>query len=67
MKEYTAPRRIKGTMALEYSVMIAIIVAALLGMQVYFKRAICSRWKESGDVFGFGRQYENGTTTITKF
>lgn len=66
MKKYTGFQRKKGSMALEYSVTIAIIIAALLGMQVYFKRAICSRWKDSGDVFGFGRQYEKGATTITK-
>ena len=65
MKKYTGFWRIKGTMTFEYSVMIAIIVAALLGMQVYIKRAICSRWKDSGDVFGFGRQYDTGTV-ITK-
>lgn len=56
---------IKGTMSLEYSVVIAIVIAALIGIQVYVKRAICARWKETGDVFGSGRQYDT-TTTITK-
>ena len=65
MRNYINTRGIKGSMALEYSVMIAIIVAALIGMQVYIKRAICSRWKDSGDIFGFGRQYDKGTV-ITK-
>lgn len=52
----------KGTMSLEYSIVIAVIVAALIGIQIYVKRAICARWKESGDVFGYGRQYDKKTT-----
>lgn len=44
-------------MVLEYGVVIAVVVAALIGIQIYLKRAVCSKWKESGDVFGFGRQY----------
>ncbi len=62
MQKYANARLIKGTTALEYSVVIAVVVAALIGMQVYVKRAVCARWKESGDVFGFGRQYDRDTT-----
>ncbi len=40
----------------EYSLLIAIVIAGLLAMQVYVKRAVSGRWKEAGDVFGFGRQ-----------
>lgn len=40
----------------EYSLLVAIVIAALLAMQVYVKRAISGRWKEAGDLFGFGRQ-----------
>lgn len=40
----------------EYSLLVAIVIAALLAMQVYVKRAVSGRWKEAGDVFGFGRQ-----------
>ena len=47
----------KGMSSLEYAVVIAIIVAALLGMSVYIKRAICGKMRESGDAFGYGRQY----------
>ncbi len=54
----------KATTALEYSVVIAVLVAALLGIQIYIKRAVCARWKESGDVFGFGRQYSKTNTNI---
>lgn len=47
----------KGTSIIEYSLLIAIVVAALLGMQIYLKRGVSGKWKEAGDVFGFGRQY----------
>jgi len=49
----------------EYSILIAIVVAALMGMQIYLKRAICGKWKAAGDVFGYGRQYDPGETQIT--
>ena len=65
MQKYANTRMKKGTTSLEYSVIIAVVVAALIGIQIYVKRAVCARWKESGDVFGFGRQYDTGTT-ITK-
>ena len=48
----------RGSLAIEYTVLIAIVVAALLGMQVYVKRAICGRWRAAADTFGHGRQYE---------
>jgi Flp pilus assembly pilin Flp len=47
----------KGMLSLEYAILIAILVAALLGMAVYIKRAISGKFRESGDVFGYGRQY----------
>lgn len=43
--------------SLEYAVLIAILVAALLGMSVYIKRAICGKMRGSADTFGYGRQY----------
>lgn len=57
----------RATTALEYSVVIAVLVAALLGVQIYIKRAVCARWKESGDVFGFGRQFSPTKTNILHF
>jgi len=48
----------KGASFVEYSLLIAIVAAALLGMQFYIKRAICSNWKKAGDVFGSGMQYQ---------
>lgn len=53
----------KGLSAVEYSVVISIVVVALVAMQFYFKRSLSSRWKDTADVFGFGRVYEPGVTT----
>lgn len=52
----------RGSLAIEYTVLIAIVVAALVGMQVYVRRAICGRWRAAADTFGHGRQYEPGMT-----
>jgi len=49
----------KGMSVVEYSLLMAVLIAALLAMQVYVKRAVNGRWKEAGDVFGFGRQTNN--------
>ena len=54
----------KGSLILEYSILIAIVIAALVCMQVYVKRALCGRWRQAGDVFGSGRQYEPNLTNI---
>ncbi|MDP3723311.1 MAG: hypothetical protein Q8R91_07435 [Candidatus Omnitrophota bacterium] len=44
--------------------MIAILAAALVGVAVYAKRALAGKWRQVGDTFGFGRQYERCVTTI---
>ena len=50
---------------LEYSVIIACVIAALIGMQIYIKRGIQGRLQEVSD--GIGQQYAptNITTNIT--
>lgn len=48
----------RGFLTIEYAVFIAIIVAALIGMSVYIKRALGGKWRQAADTFGFGRQYE---------
>lgn len=54
-----------GMSILEYSVLLAVVVIALLAVQVSLRRAISSRWKQAIDGgFGSGRQYEPGVTTI---
>lgn len=51
---------------LEYAVLIAIVVAGLIGMSVYIKRALSGKWRDAADSFGSGRQYEPGVTTESK-
>lgn len=47
---------------MEYAVLIAVLVAALIGMQAYVRKAISGRWREAADSIGFGMQYEPGLT-----
>ena len=56
----------RGQGALEYAALLAIVLAALLGMAVYMERSLCGRWRSVGDVFGSGRQYEPGVTRVTE-
>lgn len=49
-----------GSLAIEYAVFIAVMAAALVGMAVYSMRALSGRWRDVGDAFGHGRQYEPG-------
>ena len=60
----TTDKRHSGSLAIEYTVLVVIVVAALIGMQVYIRRAISGRWREAADGFGHGRQYEYGSTRI---
>jgi hypothetical protein len=43
---------------------IAIVLAALLGMQRFLKASLMGRWGSIADSYGFGRQYEPGKTTV---
>ena len=59
--------RIKGAApVIEYIVLVVVIIAALASMSEYIRRAVSGKWREVGDVFGFGRQYEPGRTIIEK-
>jgi Flp pilus assembly pilin Flp len=47
-----------GVSTLEYAVILAAVVTALVVGQFYLRRAISHKWRESVDsVFGQGRQY----------
>ena len=48
---------LKAISLIEYSMIIVVLVAALIGIQIYLKRALCGRWRQAADSFGFGRQY----------
>jgi hypothetical protein len=55
-------RRKKGQSTLEYAILIAVVVAALLGMQTYFKRGVSARAKSSADDVGGGELFSPGHT-----
>jgi uncharacterized protein (UPF0333 family) len=53
--------RKRGQSTLEYAVLIVVIIAALVAMQVYLKRGIQGRTRESADQIG--EQFSPGYTT----
>ena len=55
----------KGQGVIEYTILIAILVAVLVGMASYVQRALAGKWRDVGDTFGYGRQYEPGVTAVT--
>ena len=54
----------RGQAAIEYAVLTAIVVAALIAMSGYTKRALSGKWRLVGDTFGYGRQYEPSVTVV---
>jgi Flp pilus assembly pilin Flp len=52
----------KAQSILEYVAVIGIIAAVLIVMGVYYKRAVQGRYRQAGDVFGGGEQYQPGVT-----
>jgi Flp pilus assembly pilin Flp len=63
MKSSKIKRRLlKGSSVVEYALVIAAVAVAFIGMSVYLKRAVCGKWKQSADVFGYGRQYDPRST-----
>ena len=58
--------RRQGNIAIEYAVLAVVVIAALLGMSVFWMRALSGNWRQVGDSFGQGRQYEPGATTETR-
>lgn len=46
----------KGSLAIEYAFLIAIVAVVLIAMSPYFMRAICGKWRQAADTFGYGRQ-----------
>ncbi|MDD5019646.1 MAG: hypothetical protein PHH75_04630 [Candidatus Omnitrophica bacterium] len=67
---FNARRSRAGMSVLEYSLLIAAILAALLSVQVYLRRAISYKWRDAADSFGLGRQYETDgskATTVVRY
>jgi len=65
MKTWESISSNKANLMVEYAVLIVVILAALLAISVYFKRAISGRWREAADTFGYGRQYDKQIIGIT--
>lgn len=57
----------KGQSTLEYTIVIAVIVAALIAMNTYIKRSVQGRMRQSADDMGeqFSPQYTTGTITTS--
>ncbi len=54
----------RGQSTLEYAVIIAVVVAALLAIQIYMKRGVQGKLRESSDKIG--EQYSAGNTVGTE-
>ena len=54
---HAACRTRLAVFSLEYAVLIMVVAASLVGMAIYFKRALQGKWRSVGDTFGYGRQY----------
>lgn len=54
----------RGQSTLEYAVLIVVIIAALVAMQVYLKRGIQGRMRESSDQIG--EQFSPGYTVSNR-
>lgn len=52
----------KAQSTLEYAVIIAVVVGALLSMQIYMKRGVQGKLRESTDQIG--EQFEAGKTSV---
>ncbi len=61
----TSTRGQRGSMTLEYAVLTAVAIAALIGMSVVMLRALNGRFRQVGDQFGHGRQYQPGVTVVS--
>jgi Flp pilus assembly pilin Flp len=60
----------RAASVIEYSLLVAVTVAAIIGIQIYLKRAISGNWRQAADTFGYGRQYDpkyDASYTGTKF
>ena len=55
-------RNNKGSLFLEYTFIILVVIAAWLSVGRYVKRAVFGRWRQVGDYYASGRQYEPGVT-----
>lgn len=56
---FSASRGLKsGLSVVEYAILMAVVVGALMAMQTPLRRAISDKWRSSVDQIGHGRQYD---------
>ena len=53
-----------GQSWIEYALVIAAVVAALVVMQRYLKASVMGRWRQAADTFGGGQQFEPGKSQV---
>lgn len=58
MKNISFFRQKRATSILEYTILLVIVLAAFLVTQKYIVRGFAGRWKQVGDSFGYGLQYD---------
>ena len=57
-------RKLKGQSTLEYAMIIAVVVGALLAIQIYMKRGVQGKLRESSDKIG--EQFDAEKTDINR-
>ena len=60
-------RKKSAVSTLEYTFLIVIIIMAILATQKYIVRGFAGRWKQLGDSFGMGKQYDPQKTLECTF
>lgn len=50
-------KKTKALTILEYCLIIILVIAVVLLMQIYVRRALVGKWKSAADTIGFGRQW----------
>jgi len=58
--------RVKSQSFIVYAALIALLIAGMIAISAYIRRAVQGRCRASADVFGGGAQYEPGVTTINE-
>ena len=48
----------KATAMLEYSALLVLVLAGFIPMHIYISRGFAGKWKDVGDSFGSGRQFD---------
>ena len=56
----------KGQSVVEYAVMIAVVIAALIALNIYIKRGFMGRYRSYGDQAGTQFSFASGNTNITE-